>query len=220
MSTTPDPDESVRPRSRMNVVLSWLGLLVLLSLVVGALVALFWTNVVHVPAWHVGGDGSASMTQAGWTQMMAIDAWYVVCAVLVGPGIGIVAWRWFKPLGWPAALIAALAGFLTGFVCAQLGPVFGPGSFAGRIAAANPGDDVPVAIELQSLSALAMWPLAAVTPVLLVASLGHDPEVPRKRRRGSAGDVGEDAAGDAQQVGGGQFDVEAASAAGHQDRVE
>jgi len=220
MSVPPEEDDPAQTPRRAHAVVPWLGLLVLLSLVVASLVALFWTQVVDLPSWHVNNDDSASMTEAGWTQMISIDAWYVVCAILVGPGIGWVAWRWFRPLGWPAAVIAALAGLLTGLVCAELGPVMGPGEFDGRIAAANPGDYVPVAFELSSLSALAVWPLASVAPVLIASSLGPDPEQPSRRRRRSADDAGEDAPGDPEQVGGSQFDVEAASATGNQDRAE
>ena len=217
MSMPLEPDESVPAPRRVSIVASWLGLLLLLCLVVGALVALFWTNVVELPAWQVQADGSATMTQSGWTQMISIDAWYVLCALLVGPGIGWVAWCWFKPLGWPAAVIAALAGLVTGVVCAQLGPVLGPGAFAGRIAAANPGDRVPVAFELQAMSALAAWPLTAVAPVLFAASLGRDPDQPPRH---SARDAGQDSARDAEQVVGAQLDVEATASTGNQDRVE
>ncbi len=198
---------------RARVVVSWLGILLLLCVVVGALVSLFWTSVVILPTWHVQSDGAATMAESGWTAMISIDAWYVICAVLVGPGLGYVAWRWFKPLGWPAALICAFAGLVTGWLCAELGPVVGPGPFAERIAAATPGTDVPVAFGLQAWSALAVWPLAAVAPALFASVLGPDPEDHHRRRENQApaGDPGDQAVRDAEQAGGSQPDVAASS---------
>ena len=52
-----------------------------------------------------------------------------------------------------------------------------PGSFAVRLAAARPGDVVPVDLTVRARSALAVWPLLAVVPVLLGSSLGREPEV-------------------------------------------
>lgn len=213
MSTVPDAEESEpEPVHRAHAVASWVGLATLLCLVVGALVALFWALVVRLPVWSVAADGSATMTERGWTAVVSVDAWYVVCAVLVGPGIGWVMWRWFKPLGWPAALLAAGAGLLTGLVCWQLGEVMGPGPFADRIAAANPGDQVPAAMELSAISALAVWPMMAVVPALFGSAFGREPEEPpavggAAEGGASPGDVGEPAAGDGQQVGGRELDV-------------
>ena len=42
---------------------------------------------------------------------------------------------------------------------------------------AQPGDVVPIDLTVRARPALAVWPLFAVVPVLLGASLGRDPEV-------------------------------------------
>ena len=172
----------------------WAGLLAGLAAVVGGLAAVFWSAVVRPPTYRILGDGSATMTERGVTEVVAADAWFVITGALVGVGLGLVTWKWFRPLGWPTALLAVGAGLVAGVVCWQVGQLLGPGSFPERLAAAQPGDYVPISLELRSLSALAVWGFAAVTPVLLISSLGPDDEdgSPRWRRHG--GDSGDDAA--------------------------
>jgi len=69
----------------------------------------------------------------------------------------------------------------------QLGKILGGVPFDERLAAAKPGDTVPIALALRSPSALAVWAFAAVTPILLGSALGPDeeaaPRQPRRRRR-------------------------------------
>ena len=163
-------------------VVSWVGVLVVLSVVVGGLAAVFWANVVDLPSYRILADGSATVSERALTEFVATDAWFVNCGALVGIGLGIVAWRWFAPLGWPTALLAAGSGLIAGVVCWQVGQLLGPGPFDERLAAASPGDLVPIAVELRSPSALAIWAFAAVTPVLLASSLGPDDEEERRPR--------------------------------------
>ena len=201
-----------------RLVAPWVGMLSLLCLTVGALVALFWANSVELATWVVTADGSATMSQSGWTSIVASDAVFAGCALLVGPGIGYVTWRWFESLGWPVAVLAAGAGLLAGVVCWQLGAVMGPGPFAERIAAASPGDSVPVALELHALAALALWPFAAVVSVMIASALTWEPNAEDEAE--SAGDVGGPSADDTQEIRRAQLDVEAAAAARDEDRVE
>ena len=86
----------------------WLGLLVVLAVIVGGLTAVFWASIVDLPTYRIRGDGSATVSERALTEFIAADAWYVVCGLLVGLGLGIVAWKWFKPLGWPVAVIAGM----------------------------------------------------------------------------------------------------------------
>lgn len=175
-------DETARPRGRFAEVMPWVGMLAGLSVVVGALSAVFWVNVVDLPEYFIERDYSATVSERGLTEFVAADAWYVVCGVLVGVGLGIVAWRWFKPLGWPSALLAAGAGLLAGIVCWKFGELLGPGDFYDRLAKAEPGQLVPISLTLRSMSAPAVWAFAAVTPVLLASSLGPEEAPPRPRR--------------------------------------
>lgn len=173
----PEPTRSVPVR---------LVILALASLIVGGVTGWVWSRVVALPSYTVLPDGSASVSERGLTEFFAADARYVVCGSIVGLVIGVVTWRMFKQLGWPVAFVAAGAGLLAGLACWQFGQLFGPGPFDERLAAARPTDQVPIALELRSLSAIAVWAFAAVAPVLLGSSLGHDEEaerVPRRRRQ-------------------------------------
>lgn len=186
MSTTvteEQPPEQSAPED--SPVALWVGVLAGLSLVVGALAAVFWAMVVKLPSYRIVSDGSAVITERGLTEIVASDVWFAITGALVGAGLGLVTWKWFRPLGWPAALLAAAAGLLAGVVCWQVGQLLGPGSFAERLTGAKPGDLVAIPLELRSYSALAVWGFGAVTPVLLASSLGPDDEdgASRWRRR-------------------------------------
>lgn len=187
MSTTLAEDEYAdggRPGPPLSEALPWVGMLGLLAVVVGALTAVFWANIVELPSYLIRDDGSATVSERALTEFVAADAWYVICGLLVGVGLGIVAWRWFKPIGWPTALLAAGAGLLAGLVCWQIGELLGPpGTFEERLANALPGEKVPIALTLRSGSAPAVWAFAAVIPVLLAASLGPEETSPTPRRQ-------------------------------------
>jgi hypothetical protein len=180
-----DFGDGARQGSSLAQALPWIGLLAALAIVVGVLTAVFWASIVDLPSYRIRPDGSATVSERAYTEFIAADAWYVVCGALVGLGLGIVAWKWFKPLGWPAAVLAAAAGLLAGIVCWQFGELLGPpgGSFEERLANALPGEQVPIALTLRSISAPAVWAFAAVTPVLLAASLGPEESLPRPRRQ-------------------------------------
>ena len=177
MSTTVTEEQPAEPSpAETSHVLAWIGLLAGLSAVVGGLAAVFWSSVVRLPSYQVLGDGLATMSERGLTEVVAADAWFVITGALVGLGLGLVTWKWFRPLGWPTALLAMGSGLFAGIVCWQIGQLLGPGPFEVRLANANPGDLVPMSLQLRSVSALAVWGFAAVTPVLLVSSLGPDDE--------------------------------------------
>lgn len=178
MSTTVSEGspEAIAPEPVRGVA-SWIGLLAVLCLVVGALAGVLWSLGTDLLSYVIlQQDGSASISERGLTEVVAADVWFVVTGALVGAGLGLVVWRWFSALGWPTALLAVAAGLLAGVVCWQIGELIGPNNFADRLGAAQAGDLVPVSLELRSISALAIWGLAAVTPVLLASSFGPDDE--------------------------------------------
>lgn len=164
-------------------VVAWIALLAGLAVVVGGLAAVFWYGVVDLPAYTIQSDGSAVIGEEGLTQVVSADVWFCITGALVGAGLGIVVWKWFRPLGWVSAVLAVAGGLLAGLICWKVGEILGPGSFDDRLAKAQPGDLVPISLQLRSWSALAIWGFAAVTPVLLASSLGPDEEDPGTRRR-------------------------------------
>lgn len=156
------------------------------ALIAGILAAAVWRLVVRLPSYVVQPDGSASVSERALTEVFAGDAWYVVLGAVVGAGLGVATWRRFKGIGWLSALLAAGLGLLAGLVCWQLGQLLGGAPFDERLAAASPGDEVPISLALRSPSALAVWAFAAVTPILLGSALGPDDEAaPRQPRRRS-----------------------------------
>lgn len=188
MTTIPTEDEygeAARTQRSLPDVLQWIGLLAVLAIVVGGLTAVLWAQMVDLSLYRIKADGSAVLSERHYTQVIQSDAVYVVCGLFVGLGLGIVTWKWFKPLGWPTALLAAGAGVLAGIVCWKFGELLGPagGTFEERLAKAAPGELVPIALTLRSLSAPAVWAFAAVTPVLLASSLGPEEGVTKPRRQ-------------------------------------
>lgn len=165
--------------------LQWAGLLAVLAIVVGGLTAVLWASMVELSNYRIKADGSAVVSERAYTEFIQADAVYVTCGLFVGVGLGIVAWKWFKSLGWPTALFAAGAGLLAAIVCWKFGELLGPpgGTFVERLAKAAPGEQVPIALTLRAMSAPAVWAFAAVTPVLLAASLGPEEGVTRPRRQ-------------------------------------
>lgn len=177
---------SAEERAGSRRSLQWTSLHLLLSVVLGALGAVVWRLVVQLPAYTVQSDGKAVTTQAGITQVFQADAWFAGIGAVSGLLLGLLAWRWFRTLGWLVPVLAGLAALVSGVACWQLGMLLGPGPFDQRLAAANPGDLVPISLELHAPVALALWVMMAQLPVLIAASLLRDPEDPPVR---SAGEV-------------------------------
>ncbi|MCL1839167.1 MAG: chloride channel protein [Propionibacteriaceae bacterium] len=174
MAVVAEISQVARKPKRYRTLVGWLLILTLLCVVVGALVSLFWANTVQLPQYLVLSDGSTRLSERELVEFASADFWYVVCAILVGPAMGWLTWRWFKPLGWATALVAVAAGFLTGLICWGSGEIFGPGAFAERLVIAQPGDLVPLSLDLRATSALFVWPLAAIVPVLIAATISPE----------------------------------------------
>lgn len=153
------------------------GLFVALALGLGAVSGVVWWAVTDLPTFRVVDGGGAVTSERGLAGYIGADAWFVVCGVVVGLALGVLAWRWFGRTGWPVVVLATLAGAAAGGLCWAVGYRIEPGSFAVRLAAAQPGDVVPIDLTVRARAALAVWPLFAVVPVLLASSLGRDPEV-------------------------------------------
>lgn len=184
MTSAPTPaTDDIEPVPNRRTELASMAIFAGAALVSGLAAAVLWRLVVRLPSYEVQADGSATVTERALTEFFSGDAWYVVIGVVVGAGLGIATWRRFKAIGWPVAFLAAGLGLLAGLVCWQVGQLFDGASFDERLAAAQPGDLVPIALALRSPSALAVWAFAAVTPILLGSALGPDDEaVPRQPR--------------------------------------
>ena len=156
---------------------------VALGLGLGALAGVVWWTVVELPAYQMNPDGGAAISERGLAEFVAGDAWFCAIGLVVGISLGVVAWRGLRDLGWPLALLVGLVAVLAGLLCWFVGHRLGPGDFVARLAAAQPGDLVPIELTLRARASLLTWPFFAVVPVLLGSSLGRDEEEPRPLRR-------------------------------------
>lgn len=150
----------------------------LLSIIVGVAGGIIWWQVATLPGYLVGEDRKAATSERGLTEVVSADAWFVVLGLIFGVGLGIIAWRWFGSLGWPSVPIALVAAVCAALICWWVGQQLGPGPFEARLAAAKPGDIVPIELKLRAKAALAVWAFGAVAPILVRSSLGKDAEDP------------------------------------------
>lgn len=173
-------EESVGPRPRSQAVRTTRSVRLLLAVaaLLGLLAGVAWKLVTPLPAYLVGADGGATITERGLAGVYATDAWYVALGVLVGCLLGVVGWRRLAGLGWPMVFLVVIAALLAAGICWLVGAALGPNAFAERMAAARPGDQVPVDLTLRGPVAMLVWPFAAVAPVLVMSSLAPDTEEP------------------------------------------
>lgn len=148
----------------------------LLAAGLGALAGAGWWALVDLPVYAVGTDGRAAFGERELAGVIRADAWFTVLGLGVGVGLGLVAWRRFRRLGWPLVALVVGAALAAGLVCWGVGHQLGPGPLAPRLAAARPGDLVPIELTVRAWAALLVWPFGAVLPVLLGSSLGHEDE--------------------------------------------
>jgi hypothetical protein len=152
---------------------------VALGLGLGALAGVAWWAVVDLPAYVVGPDGGAGVSERGLSEFVAGDAWFCTLGLVVGVALGMVAWRMLRGIGWPLVLLVAAVSVLAALVCWLVGHQLGPEDFVQRLGQARPGDRVPIELTLRARVSLLTWPFLAIVPVLLGSSLGPDDEEPK-----------------------------------------
>lgn len=154
-----------------------LAVFCLLSMLAGGLGGALWNLVVPLPSYHVDASGNATTSERGLALVFASDAVFCLVGAVVGLGIGLCAWRWFRRLGWPVCLLAMTGGLLGALLCWWVGTLMGPHDFAGRIASAGAGAVVPIDFQLHSLVALLVWPFFAIIPVLFASAMSPDEDL-------------------------------------------
>jgi hypothetical protein len=155
------------------------------SLALGAAAGVVWWLIVKPPAYELNSNGGATTTERGLAEFIAGDAWFCAIGLVAGLLIGLAAWRWLRSLGWSVVLVVLVCAVASALTCWLVGYRLGPGDFSARLAAAQPGQLVPIPLTLRARASLLTWPFFAVIPVLLGSSLGRDEEEPRPllRRR-------------------------------------
>lgn len=150
-----------------------------LGLGLGAVAGVVWWAVVDLPAYRINAAGEAITSERGLASQIVGDAWFAVLGAVTATLLGVLAWRRFRNLGWSVVLLAGLVALAAALVCWSVGSHLGPGELSVRLAAARPGDLVPIELTIRARAGLILWPLFAVIPVLLGSSLGRDPDDPR-----------------------------------------
>ena len=179
--------ESVsKPTRRTWRVAARLSIFAAGSLALGAAAGVLWWLLVTPPAYEVNSNGGATTSERGLTEFIAADAWFCAVGLVAGLLIGLAAWRWLRTLGWTIVLVVLLCATAAALTCWLAGYRLGPGDFSARLAAAQPGDLVPIPLTLRARASLLVWPFFAIIPVLLGSSLGRDDEEPRPLRRRGA----------------------------------
>jgi hypothetical protein len=159
------------------------------SLALGAAAGVIWWLAVDPPAYELNSNGGASTSERSLTEFIAGDAWFCAIGLVVGMLIGLAAWRWLRGIGWSVVLVVLVCALASALTCWLVGYRLGSGDFSTRLAAAQPGQLVPIPLTLRARASLLTWPFFAIIPVLLGSSLGRDEEEPRPllRRRGRSG---------------------------------
>ena len=142
----------------------------------GALAGAVWWWLVDLPAYRVNADGGATTSERGLAGYLGGDAWFAVLGLAAGVVLGLTGWRRLGRWGWPVVVVTVVVAAGSGLLCWTVGYHLGPGAFNPRLAQARPGDLVPTALTIRARASLLVWPLSAVVPVLLGASLGRDPD--------------------------------------------
>ncbi len=193
LATGDAPPDGLSPSRTMRMMLAWFGSFAALAAVVGFLSGVFWWGVVDLPTYTIGEDFRGYTTERALTQVFSSDAWFAGLGLVVGAGVGYVAWRWFRELGWPVTFLAGLGALLAGGICDLTGQWLGPQGFDTRLAAASPNDVIPIDFQLHAPVVLLIWAFAGVLPVLIASSIGPDlEEEPRPKHPRRSGDKGRD----------------------------
>jgi hypothetical protein len=174
------------PTRRTWRVAARLGILAAGCVALGAAAGVLWWLLVKPPAYEVNSNGGATTSERGLAEFIAADAWFCAIGLVVGLLIGLAAWRWLRTLGWTIVLVVLLCATASALTCWLVGYRLGPGDFSARLAAAQPGELVPIPLTLHARASLLAWPFFAIIPVLLGSSLGRDDEEPRPLRRRKA----------------------------------
>lgn len=145
-----------------------------ICLATGILAGITWALAAERPGYVVDEQLGASLPERSLATVFAADAWFTLLVGLMGLLLGILAWLWLHRLGWWVCLLAILGSGIMAVMAWQTGMLVSPMDFDQRLAAANPGDVVPIDLELRAHAALLVAPFAAITPVMLLSAFWPD----------------------------------------------
>ena len=153
------------------------------AVIAGAVGGLLWSAVTPRSTYTIRDDLAASITERGHAAVVASDVMFAVITGVLGIIIGIVGWAVLQRRGVLVTFVPPIAAFAAALMAWRLGTGVGEGNFAEQVAVARPGDVVSIDLTLRSMSALLVAPLAAVTPVMLLAAFWPEPRGDQPRGR-------------------------------------
>lgn len=181
MTTSADPRPasraSRRPATRRIAdapVLRVTVVYLIVAAAAGALAGVIWHLASSLPSYTIGTDGSASISERGLTSVFSADAVYSLIGVLLGAGLGLLAWRWYSRRGAWVVALAGAGALLSALACWWVGTLLGPDSFPTRVSSAKAGDTVQIDLALHTWTPVMVWALAALLPVLVISLIRWD----------------------------------------------
>ena len=159
-------DDASGVRSRKK--LSGDGVVVIgIFLVLGLAGGVLWWLLVDPAAYTKTRDGGV-MSEAALRRQFSADGVYAVIAAVTGLVTGLVLtwWRSRDPL--LTSLLLVLGAALAAAVMALTGYLLGPGDPATALREARLGAQVPLRLEVDTLSVYLVWPVAVLAGALVV----------------------------------------------------
>lgn len=184
--------------------------------VLGVPAGLLWTTVAPRTTFVIAG-GKALLGDPESQTLIAADGWFAVLTASAGVLCAVVAYILAGRLR-EIGLIAALGvgGAAAGLIAWWVGSMIGRSSFHHQVRTARDGTTVKGALDLHAAGVVIAWPLIAIVVFGLLEAL----DVARRDSRTAARNAGGGGPGQPDQVGGGQFDLQAAPPSGDVDRGE
>ncbi|MCW2860868.1 MAG: hypothetical protein JWP48_2576 [Actinoallomurus sp.] len=174
--------------------------------VLGVPAGLLWTTVAPRTTYVIAG-GKALLGDPESQTLIAADGWFAVLTAAAGVLCGIVAYVLagrLREFGLLAAL--GVGGTAAGLLAWWVGRLIGLSSFQHQVRTAHDGTTAKGALGLHAGGVVIAWPLLALVVFGLLEAL----DVARRESRSAAGYAGGGGPGQPDQVGGGQFDLQAA----------
>lgn len=146
------------------------------SVVLGAVCGLLWSWLTPLATYTIGDEMSAQITERGQAEIVAADVVFTLIMALVGVVIGIVGWAVWHRKGWLVTTMPLLAALAASLMAWRMGTTIGQTGFSERLAAGEPGDVIPIDLNLRALSALLVAPFTAIVPIMLLAAFWPEPQ--------------------------------------------
>jgi hypothetical protein len=186
--------------------------------VLGVPVGLLWVAAAPRTTYLIAG-GRALLADPETQTLIAADGWFAVLTAVAGLLCGVAGYILAGRLGELSLLPGLAAGGIAAAIASwRLGHLIGAPAFHHLLRTARDGTAAKGVLDLHAVGVVVAWPLAAVVAFGLLEAL--DLAGRESRGRLPAGDPGGGRAGQPDQIGGGQFDLEAAPTSRDVDRRE